>query len=123
MKYIILLISLVLVSCGPSKEEIEAWEKKKEDSIKKVQFDTQFNNTVAEVEKRVAEDPIQSNPHKTYNNNTDFYMGIYSVNGCEYISFGQGKGCCAVVHAGNCCNPIHHAVTTHTIQPDDTRPY
>lgn len=101
---ILLMFLLVFFfACGPSIEEINAREKQRADSIKRVQ-NTQLLSIQQEAVDNGEEPPKTI---KTYNNNADFYIGIYNINGCEYISFGQGHGCCAVVHAGNCSNPIH----------------
>ena len=98
---------VLITSCGPSKEEIEAHEKHIQDSISKIQqqefiLQQHTDNTIQ---------PPPPNPQKTYNNNADFVIGIYSVNGCEYISF-RSSETCNVLHAGNCCNPIHTKQTT-----------
>lgn len=100
---ILIFLLIFFFSCGPSKEEIEARERQRNDSLKRVQ-NAQLLSIQQEAIDKGEELPKTI---KTYNNNADFYIGIYNINSCEYISFGQGHGCCAVVHAGNCCNPIH----------------
>lgn len=97
MRTLILLFLLAMVSCGPSKEEIEAKEKAKSDSAAKavIAFNNQYPDSVK----------------KVYSDNSHFIIGVYQVNSCEYISFvpndrNQGEGV-AVVHAGNCNNPVH----------------
>lgn len=88
---------LILYSCGPSKEEIEFREKQRADSIAaaNLAFDQAHPDSVK----------------KVYCDNSHFIIGLYQVNGCEYISFvpndrHQGEGV-AVLHAGNCTNPVH----------------
>lgn len=108
--FLLVIYFLVLITgCGPSKEEIEAREKHRQDSISKQQ---QQEFVLQQHSDNTIQQP-QANPQKTYNNNADFYIGIYNVNGCEYLSFGQAKGNPCVVHAGNCCNPIHAQKSHH----------
>lgn len=107
---------VLITSCGPSKEEIDAREKQKADSTTAAQ--QQILKTFEYQGTTNTETTTTSCNHKTYNPNSDFYIGIYSINGCEYISFGQGKGCCAVVHAGNCNNSIHYQNQQPTRQED-----
>lgn len=100
---LLMFLLVFLFSCGPSKEELDAREKQRADSIKRVQQAVLLQQTQ---DATVNGEPLP-NVAKMYNNNADFYIGIYNINGCEYISFGQEHGCDAVVHAGNCSNVIH----------------
>lgn len=109
-----ILTALVLwVSCGPSKEEMEAKEKKLADSVTSAQA----------LESITSIETSTSIPTKKYCDNGHFIIGLYNVNGCEYICFapndrGRGEGVC-VVHAGNCSNPIH-SEPMHAILPGRT---
>ena len=84
-----------MVSCGPSKEELDAQERE-----------------AAKAAENAAVEPIVGDTaSKKYCDNAHFTIGLYMVNGCEYIAFvpadrHQGEGV-AVLHAGNCINPIH----------------
>lgn len=121
--WLVLLAGAVssLVSCGPSKEEIEAQEKFKKDSTQAALSLLLLEGT-ATVTSAEPDYTVRVSP-KQYSNNADFRIGIYSVNGCEYVSFGLSSTA-SVVHAGNCNNPIHHAITTHTVvERDNGRPY
>lgn len=83
-----------MVSCGPSREELEAQEKEQA------------------AQAAVAQPTIVDSSAKVYASNSHFTIGLYQVNGCEYLAFipadrQQGEGV-AVIHAGNCNNPIHY---------------
>lgn len=108
------LILLLLVSCGPSREDIEAREKEVEDSTRRAEsfqsldLAIQSRDSVTEVTETSIDDYGKK---KKYCNNSHFIIGLYNVNGCEYICFApndRGRGNCPyIVHAGNCNNPIH----------------
>ncbi len=112
MKHLLIpiLLTLLISACGPSKEEIEAREKQRADSSAHAQ-----QQMLLQLENgNITPTEIQQPTHyaSQYANNANFQILIYLVNGCEYISFnGHGGG---IVHAGNCCNPIHHKPTDHT---------
>lgn len=94
---------VLITSCGPSKEEIEAREKQIADSTAAAQ--TLILTQAAETPAPTPTTPAVYN-QKTYANNANFIISIYNVNGCEYISFkGDGGG---IVHAGNCSNGVHY---------------
>lgn len=110
MKYVLIILSLAMVCCGPSKEELDA-------------------RAAEEAAKTIAQEttPTVDSSAKVYCDNSHFIIGVYKVNDCEYISFvpndrHSGEGV-AVVHAGNCNNSIHSAHVTHTVEMDDKKPY
>ena len=117
MKYLVLILSLLLVSCGPSLEEVQAREKERDDSTKAAQ-----SMQSLEVATTHTEEVVTAHA-KQYCDNSHFIIGLYNVNGCEYICFapndrGHGESPC-VVHAGNCSNPIH-SEPVHAILPGRT---
>lgn len=98
-----------MLSCGPSREEVEYREKLRADSLASADLA-----------------PIVGAPDslaKVYSSNSHFTIGIYQVNGCEYIAFVPVDRCqgeaVAVVHAGNCNNPIHYQ-PVHAVIPGRT---
>lgn len=100
MKKLISMSLLLLFSCGPSNEELDAIEKRKKDSMQQILID------------EVSKEKEQLNAidlENKYSSDKDFVVRIYKIKDCEYINFRNDKlETIQIIHSESCSNPIHN---------------